>query len=143
MRAKPRSKQRTQATTRKTPTNKQRTQATTRKTPTQHQQKTTNTQREQQTTTASEEGAVLLRREREEEEPKMSYHNYDWQKEKFEDWLLLELYYAYTEARKGKRSTIDEHMFEVNAMDNLMNLRDTIMSRRYEPGATNYNLSEC
>ena len=44
---------------------------------------------------------------------------------KFENRLLFALYVAYLEARKGgKRSTRDEHQFELNADENLIKLRD-------------------
>ncbi len=49
------------------------------------------------------------------------------------EWLLHELYFAYLEARKHKRRTEDEHKFELNAMENLMILRDDIMNHRYKP----------
>lgn len=49
------------------------------------------------------------------------------------DWLLEQLYNAYLEARRHKRSTKDEHTFELNAMENLMILRDDILARRYKP----------
>ena len=49
------------------------------------------------------------------------------------EWLLNKLYAAYLKARKGKRRTNDEHVFEVNALENLMILRDAIMLRTYEP----------
>lgn len=52
---------------------------------------------------------------------------------KFEDWLLEKLYRAYLEARKGKRKTFDEHRFEVNDFQNLVDLRDSIIERRYKP----------
>lgn len=52
----------------------------------------------------------------------------------FEDWLLSELNRAYIEARKGKRATTDEHVFELGAMENLVNLRDSILSHAYKPG---------
>ena len=51
----------------------------------------------------------------------------------YEDWLLLELYYAYLEARRGKRNTADEYKFEINWFENLVNLRDGIVSRSYRP----------
>ena len=48
--------------------------------------------------------------------------------------LLLVLYYAYLEARKGgKRDTHDEHSFEVNDFQNLMGLADSIKRKTYEP----------
>lgn len=53
--------------------------------------------------------------------------------ENFSEWLYKELYKAYMEARKGKRGTADEHVFEMNEMENLLNLRDSIMDRTYEP----------
>lgn len=53
--------------------------------------------------------------------------------ERFEDWLLKELNFAYLEARKGKRKTADEHVFEVNEVENLINLRDAIINRTYNP----------
>lgn len=49
------------------------------------------------------------------------------------EWLLAELYKAYLEARKHKRATRDEHVFEINMMENLMILRDDILARRYKP----------
>lgn len=53
---------------------------------------------------------------------------------KFEDWLLAELYKAYREARiNGKRKTLDEHRFEINEMENLIILRDSIIARTYKP----------
>ncbi|MDO4967727.1 MAG: RNA-directed DNA polymerase [Candidatus Saccharibacteria bacterium] len=53
---------------------------------------------------------------------------------KIDEWLLRELFYAYLDARKNKRSTSDEHNFELNYMENLMTLRDDIMNHRYKPG---------
>ncbi len=53
--------------------------------------------------------------------------------ESFEEWLLVELMQAYIEARRGKRKTTDEHIFEVNEMENILNLRDSILNRTYEP----------
>lgn len=49
------------------------------------------------------------------------------------NWLLHELYFAYLTARKHKRNTEDEHRFELNAMENLMILRDDIINHRYKP----------
>ena len=51
----------------------------------------------------------------------------------FRDWLLVELGLAYLAARKGKRTTGDEHIFEMNAQENLINLRDSIVDRTYIP----------
>ena len=53
---------------------------------------------------------------------------------KFENRLLFALYVAYLEARKGgKRSTRDEHQFELNADENLIKLRDDILAKTYRP----------
>lgn len=49
------------------------------------------------------------------------------------EWLLHELFVAYIAARQNKRSTQDEHIFELNAMQNLAILRDDIMNYRYKP----------
>ncbi|MBR3204616.1 RNA-directed DNA polymerase [Candidatus Saccharibacteria bacterium] len=54
--------------------------------------------------------------------------------ESFSEWLLVELHRAYLETRKGKRHTEDEHVFEVNEIENLLNLRDTIINKTYKPG---------
>ena len=51
----------------------------------------------------------------------------------FEDFLLYRLWIAYLEARKGKRKTFDEHIFELNDIENIVNLRDDILNRTYEP----------
>lgn len=51
----------------------------------------------------------------------------------FPTWLLEQLYVAYLDARKGKRTTLDEHRFEVSSFDNLINLRDCIIHRCYHP----------
>ena len=48
--------------------------------------------------------------------------------------LLLVLYYAYLEARKGgKRITHDEHSFEINEYQNLVDLAESIKRKAYEP----------
>lgn len=52
---------------------------------------------------------------------------------RFEDFLLRELWHAYDCARKGKRKTVDEQRFELNDMENLIFLRDSIIQRRYKP----------
>ncbi|MBQ3409740.1 RNA-directed DNA polymerase [Candidatus Saccharibacteria bacterium] len=49
------------------------------------------------------------------------------------DWLLEQLFVAYQQARAGKRGTDDEHNFEINAVENLIRLRDDIMLRQYKP----------
>lgn len=51
----------------------------------------------------------------------------------FEGFLLDELWQAYEVARKGKRKTVDEHRFELNDMENIVLLRDSIIRRCYEP----------
>lgn len=51
----------------------------------------------------------------------------------FKPWLLSELFKAYLDARKGKRGTDDEHIFELNWFRNLRILRDNLISRRYKP----------
>ena len=50
------------------------------------------------------------------------------------EWLLGKLHKAYLEAKKGKRGTTDEHVFELNWYENLVRLRDDIMNRCYKPG---------
>ena len=53
---------------------------------------------------------------------------------KFENRLLFELYVAYLEARRGgKRGTFDEHKFEANEFENLVDLRDTLLNKTYRP----------
>lgn len=51
----------------------------------------------------------------------------------FEGFLLDELWRAYELARKGKRKTVDEHRFELNDMENITLLRESILRRCYEP----------
>ena len=52
----------------------------------------------------------------------------------FEDYLLKELVIAYKAARLGgKRKTEDEHRFEVNDIENIVNLRNAIIARQYKP----------
>ena len=50
-----------------------------------------------------------------------------------ENFLRRELYKAYLAARKGKRKTEDEHLFEVNAMENIFILASASKNRTYEP----------
>ncbi len=50
-------------------------------------------------------------------------------------WLLDRLAKAFEEARLGKLKTSDENSFELNWIENLVNLCDAITERRYEPGA--------
>ncbi len=55
--------------------------------------------------------------------------------ESFENKLQAELYLAYLEARVGgKRKTVNEHNFELNADYNLKVLRKQILERTYKPG---------
>ncbi len=54
----------------------------------------------------------------------------------FENWLLATLMVAFLDARKGKLKTHDEHKFEVNYIENLVKLRDAIISKTYEPGSS-------
>lgn len=57
--------------------------------------------------------------------------------------LELELYRAYLDARKGgKRKTEDEHIFEVNAFENLKNLERSIINRTYEPSRSEAHIIE-
>ena len=51
-------------------------------------------------------------------------------------WLLLALTEAFETARKGKLKSFDEHSFDLNWMSNLTRLRDAILARTYEPGAS-------
>lgn len=52
----------------------------------------------------------------------------------FEHQLDLLLYVSYLEARKGgKRTTFDEHLFEINAFKNIQVLRDCILFHQYKP----------
>lgn len=51
----------------------------------------------------------------------------------FDEWLLHELYFAYLDARKKKRSTEDEFRFEAELMPNLIGLRDSIVDGLYKP----------
>lgn len=52
---------------------------------------------------------------------------------RFENFVLNELWQAYDTARKGKKHTIDEHRFELNAIENVLSLRDCILDRKYKP----------
>lgn len=51
----------------------------------------------------------------------------------FEEFLLDELWIAYEAARKGKRKTVDEHRFELNDIENIIRLRDSIVRKQYKP----------
>ena len=52
---------------------------------------------------------------------------------KNENLFFFELCMAYLEARLGKRRTFDEHRFEINAMQNLLHLKQSIWDRTYKP----------
>lgn len=53
----------------------------------------------------------------------------------FENRLELALYVAYREARRGgKRKTHDEHAFEANEYENLLNLKTDLLNKTYVPG---------
>ena len=69
---------------------------------------------------------------------KVSYGE-DWDKnlggeEDIQSWLLAELTNAFYLARKAKRGTNDEQRFEMRLGENLLELRDDILSGTYEPG---------
>lgn len=52
----------------------------------------------------------------------------------FEENLLFQLFVAYLQARRGgKRGTFDEHKFEMYDIENLLRLRDAILSKTYNP----------
>ena len=51
----------------------------------------------------------------------------------FDEYFQRMLWQAYEMARKGKRKTEDEHRFELNEAENILQLRDDIISKTYEP----------
>lgn len=53
---------------------------------------------------------------------------------RFNAFLTQELWQAYLDARKGKRRTVDEHRFELNAMGGIIDLRESITRHYYKPG---------
>ena len=53
--------------------------------------------------------------------------------ESISDWVERRLWKAYKAARKGKRDTLDEFIFEANAPENIKFLRDDILERTYAP----------
>lgn len=55
--------------------------------------------------------------------------------QQFEKFITKELYRAYCEARKRKRKTTDEQMFECNQAKNLLALRRDILEQTYHPGS--------
>ena len=65
--------------------------------------------------------------------PDKPYYVAEYRGGDYAEWLLKELYVAYRMARRGKRKTVDEHTFEVNELENLVRLRDDILSRNYKP----------
>ena len=62
-----------------------------------------------------------------------------WSKNQLKYWpennddLLYALYESYQMAKRAKLRTEDENKFEMFAMENLMQLRDDIINRRYHP----------
>ena len=54
-------------------------------------------------------------------------------KEKVREWLHEQLFIAFVEARCAKRGTADEHMFELNALENIHQLLEDILNRAYKP----------
>lgn len=48
--------------------------------------------------------------------------------------LLIDLFKAYYDARRHKRNTRNQLLFEVNLEENLVNLRDELMERTYKVG---------
>lgn len=55
------------------------------------------------------------------------------EKRSSDSWLYQQLYYAYIEARRGKRGTTDEYLFEMNLYENLTGLAESIQNRLYKP----------
>ena len=56
-----------------------------------------------------------------------------WTQASFSNYLQEKLFIAYKEARRGKRGTVDEQRFELNADENLMLLRRDLLDRTYRP----------
>ena len=54
----------------------------------------------------------------------------------FRNWLVEALTNSFKTARLAKRTTCDEHEFEVNWAENIVNLAKTIEERTYEPGSS-------
>ena len=52
------------------------------------------------------------------------------------DEVFRRMYKAYQEARKNKRKTADEVKFELNYLQNLNGLVDSIMQKRYKPSSS-------
>lgn len=57
------------------------------------------------------------------------------EREEIESWLMAELVRAFYEARRAKRSTNDEQIFEMRMMENLLRLRDDVLMRDYHPSS--------
>lgn len=56
-------------------------------------------------------------------------------RDEIDSWVMAELTRAYYEARRAKRSTNDEQVFEMRAVENLLQLRDDILERNYRPSS--------
>ncbi len=54
-------------------------------------------------------------------------------KSELRQWLIEALWESYLDARKGKRKSEDEFKFESNDVENIINLADDILTRRYAP----------
>ena len=72
--------------------------------------------------------------------PREISYNESWEeifgpREEIESWLMAELTEAFYAARQAKRSTNDEQKFEIRQTENLLQLRDDILNRRYNPGS--------
>ena len=52
-----------------------------------------------------------------------------------ESWTMAEVTRGFYEARKAKRSTNDEQIFEMRVIENLLKLRDDILARTYHPSS--------
>ena len=50
-------------------------------------------------------------------------------------WVMAEITRAFYEARRAKRSTNDEQVFEMRMTENLLRLRDDILERNYHPSS--------
>lgn len=52
------------------------------------------------------------------------------------NWLKCELTRAFTEARKNKTTTFNEHQYEISWPDNILRLTEAILDRTYRPSAS-------
>lgn len=59
--------------------------------------------------------------------------DYAWLSQSYANVLQDKLYVAYKEARKGKRRTVNEQTFEVNADENLMLLKIDLLNQTFTP----------